>query len=320
MDKSEKISISVIMPVYSGETTVTRTLECLIKQKTSFCELIVINDSSPDKSEELVRRFFEKNKADFKIINHEKNLGLAKSYNEGIRISKGSLIVTLHQDVIFSEDALEKLVFPFGEKDVVAASHRVAHPLKTWNTYNFWQKCFFARQAGKDQFGIDGKFDCFRKEALVKVGQFDEKSFRSAGEDADLVFRLRKIGRIDDTEAKIIHLHKVSKDFSYRDIIYKQKQYSESRGVLLRKKRIKSFQNFLEMFFRELLLIFLLVPYLSYFSAALVIIYSFWYTKLVYFKEYKNPRIIILPFFNIYLLFVSIAYTFRGFIYGKQKM
>jgi len=320
MDKSEKISISVIMPVYSGETTITRTLECLIKQKTSFCELIVINDSSPDSSEELVRGFFEKNNLDFKIINHEKNLGLAKSYNEGIGLSKGSLIVTLHQDIIFSEDALGKLTAPFGENGVVAASHSVSHPLEIWKTYNFWQKCFFARQAGKDQFGIDGKFDCFRKDALMRVGQFDEKSFRSAGEDADLVFRLKKIGRIADTEAKIVHLHKVSKDFSYRDIIYKQKQYSESRGVLLRKGRIKSFQNFLEMFFRELLLIFLLVPYLSYFSAFLIILYSFWYTKLVYLKEYKNPGILILPFFNIYLLFVSFVYTFKGFIYGKQRI
>lgn len=308
------------MPVYDGETTVIRTLESVARQKTKIDEIIIIIDSSPDKSEKLIREFLERKKLDFKIIRHKENLGLARSYNEGIRTSKGNLIVTLHQDVIFSEDALEKLIVPFGDSRVVASSHKVAHPLKIWKTYNFWQKCFFARQAGKDQFGIDGKFDCFRKEALIKAGLFDEIRFRSAGEDADIIFSLKKIGKIANSEAKIIHLHKISENFSYRDVIFKQKQYSESRGVLLRKGRIKSFSNFLGMFFRELLLVSLLIPVLSYLAAVLIIVYSFWYTKLVYFKEYKNPRIIVLPFFNIYLLFVSFAYTLKGLIYGKQKV
>lgn len=309
------------MPVYAGETTVIKTLESLIGQETKFEELIVVNDASPDKSEELIRKFLEKSNFDnFKIISHKENRGLAKSYNEGIKLSVGDLIVTMHQDIIFSKDALGKLIIPMKEKKIVAASHKVSHPLKIWDKYNFWQKCFFARQVGKDQFGIDGKFDCFRKEALFQVGLFDEINFRSAGEDADILFSLRKIGKIVDSDAEIIHLHKVSKNFSYCDIVFKQKQYSESRGVLLRKGKIKSLQNFLEMFFREILLIALLIPHVAYVSFALIILYSFWYTKLVYLKEYKNPRIIILPFFNIYLLFISFAYTFRGFIYGKQRI
>ena len=309
------------MPVYAGETTVIKTLESLISQETKFEELIVINDASPDKSEELIKKFLEEsNFGNFKIISHKKNCGLAKSYNEGIKISKGNLIVTMHQDVIFPKDALGKLIAPLKDEKVVAASHKVSHPLEIWNKYNFWQKCFFARQAGKDQFGIDGKFDCFRKEALFQAGLFDEKHFRSAGEDADILFALRKNGKVADSEAKIIHLHKVSENFGYQDVVFKQKQYSESRGVLLRKGKIKNLQNFLEMFFREILLVALLMPFAAYLSFALIILYSFWYTKLVYLKEYKNPRVVILPFFNIYLLFISFAYTFRGFIYGKQRI
>jgi len=319
MKETSGLSVSVVMPIFNGESTIIKTLQSLLSQKDYFNELIIIDDASTDNSVKLLQDFIG-DKFKYNFICHKEQLGLAKSYNEGINYSSGDLIVTLHQDVVLTDNSLKKLIAPFWDDEVVASSHTVIHPMEIWEDYNFWQKCFFSRLAGKNFSGIDGKFDCFRKEALMKVGLFDEKHFRSAGEDADIVFRLKKIGKIVDSKAKIIHLHRVSDDFSYLDIIFKQKQYSESRGVLLRKGIIKNFRNFLEMFFRELLVITLFIPFVACLSVFLILLYSFWYTKLVYLKKYKNPKIAALPFLNIYLLFVSFIYTLKGFIYGKQKV
>lgn len=314
-----KYTISVIMPVHNGESTLEKTLESLLAESKKFDELIIIDDASSDGSVQAIKEYLHE-KQDYTLIQNEKQKGLAAAYNKGIKAAKCGLIVMLHQDIVLEKKALEKLVEPFADEKTVASTHVVLHPMEIWSKYNFWQKCFFARLAGKDFSGIDGKFDCFRKSVLEKVGLFDEVHFKSAGEDGDMVWKIQRIGKITYTKAKIIHLHKIDPRFSWKDIIQKQKQYSEAQGALFARGRIHEIHSFLRSFFREALLIALLVPYLRILSVFLIAIYSFLYTKPVFSKDYKNPRILILPFFNIYLLFVSFFYSLRGFVYGKQRI
>lgn len=311
-------AISVIMPVHNGKSTLEKTLESLLAQSNIFDELIIVDDASNDGSAKAAAAYLD-GRRDYQFMQNEKCLGLAATYNRGVKAAACDLVVTLHQDIVLENDSLRKLVAPFCDDQVVAASHIVAHPLDVWNRYNFWQKCFFARLAGKDFSGIDGKFDCFRKSALEKVGLFDEIHFRTAGEDGDIVYKLEKIGKISETGAKIVHIHKNDPCFSWKDIIRKQMQYSEAQGALLSRGRINGINPFFKTFFREIMLAALLVPFAAYLSLALILAYSFWYTKLVFLKEYRNPRILVLPFLNIFLLLVSFAYSLRGLILRKQE-
>lgn len=318
MTEEKKISMTVIIPVYNGETTIVKTLESLYEQTIKPEKVIVFNDNSRDGSLEILER--NKEKFGYQLVNHSMNCGLAKTYNEGIKLSESELIITMHQDVILMEDALKKLTGPFSDPGVVAASHVVIHPIDIWRRYNFWQKCFFARLAQKTFSGIDGKFDCFRRKALISAGFFNEKCFRSAGEDGDMVFRLKKIGQIKNTKATIVHIHKDSPLFGIGDIIHKQKQYSEAQGVLFRLGRIDGMEKKFRAFFREIMLFLLLIPIIRYFALVLILTYSIWYTSAVFVNEYKNWRIVILPFLNIYLLFVSLFYSLRGFVLKKQSI
>jgi GT2 family glycosyltransferase len=311
--------ISLLMPVHNGESTLEKTLESLLDQSTKFNDLVIIDDRSCDSSVEIIENYLD-GKQEYTLIRNSKSIGLAAAYNQGIRATNGDLIVTLHQDVVLKKDSLEKLIEPFKNEEIVAASHIVEHPINIWNKYNFWQKCFFSRLAGKDFQGIDGKFDAFRKDALEKVGLFDEKHFRTAGEDGDIVFKLRRIGKIADTDAKIVHLHKIDPNFGWKDILRKQAQYSEAQGALFIRGRIRNVLQFGKSFFREILLLTLLIPYTRILSVVLIIIYSFLYTKLVYKKKHEDKRILILPFFNILLLLVSFIYSLKGILYGKQKI
>jgi glycosyltransferase involved in cell wall biosynthesis len=326
--KEQKIAI--IIPIYNSETTIVETLESLLRQGNNFQELVLINDASSDSSISLVKDFLEKNKQsisekkiEVKIINHPKSQGLAASYNDGIDNSKGELVVTLHSDIILREDSLQKLVAPFSEDEqgkIVATFHAVDHPFEIWNKYNFWQKCFFARLVGKKFSGLDGKFDCFRRTALLKVGKFDAERFKNAGEDGDIIFKLGKLGEMQKTEAEIVHIHSMSPNFSFRDIIQKQKQYSQSQGILLRLGRIHNWSDLPKIFFRELLVLSLLIPYLNLISLVVILFYSIIYTKIMFVREYENKRILVLPLLNVYLLFVSLIFSVKGFLYGKQKI
>ncbi|OGI33471.1 MAG: hypothetical protein A2420_04095 [Candidatus Moranbacteria bacterium RIFOXYC1_FULL_44_13] len=322
------LQVAIIVPVLNAESTIGPTLKSLFEQSHKFDQLVIVDDGCRDNSIQIANQIISENKEivreraiNVKIIRHEKPMGLASSYNDGIRNSESELIVTLHSDIIIQKNSLEKLLTPFSEmpsSDIVAATHKVIHPLEIWKKYNFWQKCFFARLVEKKFSGLDGKFDCFRKSALEKIGLFDERTFKNAGEDGDVVYKLKKIGKIKKTEAEIIHLHSMDPNFSWHDIVRKQQQYSESQGILLRLGRIHGVISYPKIFFREILVIGLFIPYARLISILLIVIYAFLYTKLVFLNEYKNKRIFVLPFLNIYLLFISLVYSLRGVIYGKQ--
>ncbi|HLP49071.1 MAG TPA: hypothetical protein VK469_24225, partial [Candidatus Kapabacteria bacterium] len=159
----------------------------------------------------------------------------------------------------------------------------------------------------------NGQFDCFRKTALEKIGLFEDKP----GEDGEIIYKLEKTGIIAQTEAKIIHMQNLREDFGPRDILYKLKLHAEARGGLLVRGRIKNLREFILIFFREITLLCLLVPYANYFAAVLLLIYSILYTKQVYIEEYRNPRVLILPFWNIFLLFAGFYYSLKGIAYGR---
>jgi len=318
-------NLSIVMPVYNTESTIADTLRSLYKQKSSFGQLIIVDDGSNDQSINIAKKILTKMPISYQLIRHRKNLGLANSYNDGIRRTRSKFIITMHADIILKDGAIKALVSPLiGDKNIVAAYHAVVHPLRIWLKYPFWQKCLFSRLAQKEFSGLDGKFDCFRRSVLLDIGLFDGNTFKRAGEDADIVYRFKQKGEVVKTEAKIIHIHNADYKFSLHDYIYKHKQYAEAQGALLRHGRYFNIFDIMKSFFREFLFIALLLSLISPYSLVLmsimVLAYTYFYTRLVYRYEIKNPRIIILPFVNFYLLFISLIYSAKGFIYGKQQI
>ena len=317
--------VSVIIPVYNGAKTIIESIDSLLKQdyienNINFVEIIVINDNSKDTSFSLMKEYFHDKTIKNVILNNKTNLGLAANYNKGIAISGGDYIVTMHQDVILKENALSLLVSAMNQVETAAAFHYVDHPREIWEKYNFWQKCLFSRLLDKKFYGLDGKFDIFRKSTLIEIGVFDNATFRSAGEDGDIIRKIESVGILKKTEAGIIHIHDNNPKYSLKSYLLKHAQLAEAQGALYRKHGITSIMEFFRAFFRECLLLMLLVPYLRYFSVLLIFLYSFYYTKNVYITEYNNPRILLLPFINISLIFISFFYSLKGFVTGKQYL
>lgn len=97
------ISISVIVPVYGVEKYVGRCVESVMAQATDFAgvlECVIVNDCTPDGSMEVVKGLLTKytGAIRFKIITHDKNLGLSEARNTGIKASSGDYILFLDSD------------------------------------------------------------------------------------------------------------------------------------------------------------------------------------------------------------------------------
>ena len=88
--------LSVIMPVYNVEKTLSRAIESILNQSFSNLELILVNDGSTDKSSEICEEYALKDKR-ISIIN-KKNGGLSSARNEGLKNTKGDFVTFIDSD------------------------------------------------------------------------------------------------------------------------------------------------------------------------------------------------------------------------------
>jgi glycosyltransferase involved in cell wall biosynthesis len=314
--------VTVIVPIYNSESTLFSTLESLEKQKYPIYRVFLVDNNSTDKSSSIMEHYKSVSKNNVVLISHDCDHGLSYSYNECIKLATTELVVTLHSDIVICDnDGLEKLIEPFiKEKDLVATYPLIEFPSEVWDKYGFWQKCLFSRLLNNLHPGRNGMFNCFRRSALLDIGLFDEKTFRTAGEDGDLYQRLQIIGRTIQLDIIVKHLHNIGASFSLKDYIYKENQYAEAGGACFRKNFNMSIKSIILNNTRPILLIGLTIPYIRYFSILLVLFYSIRVTSNVFLNEWRNLRILILPFINTYILFSYSYYYYKGFLTSKQKL
>lgn len=317
-----KSRLTVVMPVYNGATTLNQVFEGLERatDKELVDQIIIINDHSSDNSQEIIASYAKRSPYNVRLINHGTSQGLAAGYNEGSRLAKTDFVLLMHQDIVLTrDDSFTAVLQPFADKAVVATYPVLLHPYEVWKEYSFWQKCLFSRLVDKKTAVLTGKFDAFSKAFLEEVGYFDNKTYRTAGEDSDLKIKIRQRGlKTVNHGVEVVHLQYAEKDFSLKKFIKKEAQYAEAQGVVLRKYGVHDVRGVALSFFRQILLVGLLIPFVNIFFALLIIAYAFAYTKLVYEKEWRDIRILTVPFINIYLLFVAFYVSLRGFARGRQ--
>lgn len=316
--------LTIVLPMRNASTTVLLSLQSINKQTYPIREVIIIDNASSDNSIEIVRNFARKSKIPIRILSHQRNYGLGASFNLGVESSKSSFVVLMHSDCTLpTASELSKLTRPFIENnDIIATYPTIVLPESVWQTYDFWEKCYFARQVGRGVAGLTTKFDCIRKKSYLDVGGIDVKNFGFGGFDADLHESLAKIGKVSKSEAVIIHLHYLGSAFSLGKLLDKQRVDSRTYGRAIRMRGMSLLQNGLFLLIRPSLAILPFIPYLHAIGVMLLIIYSFLYTKKMFITKStrENPRIIILPFLNVFLLYYETFWTIEAFLFGKNKV
>lgn len=99
--------ISIIMPCYNAEAYIDEAILSVLEQTEKNWELIVINDGSKDQSRHVVERFTTSDSR-IRLIENEQNMGVSKTRNRGIEISKGRWIAFLDSDDVWEGNKLEK--------------------------------------------------------------------------------------------------------------------------------------------------------------------------------------------------------------------
>lgn len=108
--------VTVIVPVYNSEEYISRCLESILNQTYQNFNILVVNDGSKDKSQEIINTY--KEKYEDKIISIEQeNKGVAKTRNEGIEKANGDYIMFVDNDDYLDKDYIETYINEIEKND-----------------------------------------------------------------------------------------------------------------------------------------------------------------------------------------------------------
>ena len=88
--------ISVVIPVYNAQKTLSRCIESLLRQTYSCFEIVLVNDGSKDDSLNVCKEYAEKYSC-ISVVD-VKNGGVSRARNLGMIHSKGEYVVFVDSD------------------------------------------------------------------------------------------------------------------------------------------------------------------------------------------------------------------------------
>ena len=101
------IKVSVIIPVYNGETFLEQCLDTVCNQTLKEIEIICVDDGSTDSSYEILKRYEQRDSRITVLQQNNQYAGAAR--NTGKKIAKGDYLVFWDCDDFFELEALEML-------------------------------------------------------------------------------------------------------------------------------------------------------------------------------------------------------------------
>jgi GT2 family glycosyltransferase len=182
--------ISVVVCSYNGSRTVRKTLDALEKLEYPKFEVIVVDDGSRDHTSKIAR--------DFKVrLIRQHNAGLSAARNAGWRAAKGEIVAYLDDDASPDRHWLVYLASAFMASDVAG----IGGPNISFQDDTFIAHCVDHSPGNPTHVLITDRIAehlpgcnmAFRRAALDAIGGFDA-TFRIAGDDVDLCWRLQQQG------------------------------------------------------------------------------------------------------------------------------
>lgn len=107
----DKPLISIIVPCYNQAQYLSDALDSVLAQTYPNWECVIINDGSPDNTDEIAMVYCEKDSR-FKYLKQD-NQGVSMARNNGIRASRGEYILPLDGDDMIAPTYCEKAISHF---------------------------------------------------------------------------------------------------------------------------------------------------------------------------------------------------------------
>jgi hypothetical protein len=199
--------VSIVILCWNRKEDVREGLQRIKKQTYLNFEVIVVDNSSFDGTQEMIESEFP----EVKLIRMFKNIGI-EAYNIGFENAKGEYIVILDDDSFPKEDALEKMVQKF-EADLKLGV--VAFDVRNYLHYDDVkqikeQPSLETKAKAQDYLlAFNGAGAGVRRDVFKKIGYYPEEFFLYWNEP-DTAFRILDAGYSIQFFSDVISYHKYS--------------------------------------------------------------------------------------------------------------
>lgn len=216
--------VSVVISTKSEEKNIGACLQSLLKQTYSNIEIVLVDNNSRDRTIEIAKKYIS--------AIYSKGPERSAQRNYGFKKSRGKIILFIDADMTLEQNVVDECV------RIIKSQHlgSVVIPEKSIGT-SFWAKCKALEK--KLYLGIEWMeaSRCFTREALEKVGAYDE--LLVSGEDWDLSQRVKHDFRQGRVASMIVHhegnlslLKTIQKKYYYSKKFKAYTQKSENRGEI----------------------------------------------------------------------------------------
>ena len=121
MSKKSNFKASVLIANFNNEKYLSQCIESILKQSYRNVEIIVLDDSSDDKSLDVLKKYenkivvLKKKEPKTNIASYDQS----KSYHECAKIASGEIIFFCDSDDFFKENKIEKVIDLFNENNEI---------------------------------------------------------------------------------------------------------------------------------------------------------------------------------------------------------
>ena len=210
--------ISVVLITHNYEKYIENCLDSILSNNNSFIgEIIIVNDSSKDNSEQIINKYLSNPKIKYFYVNFK---SLSKSYNFGIKKSNFPLITKVDADDLLESNFFEDYLKEFKAKnyDLIFGNLKIIDK----DTNIIKTKIQDKKLIGSKFFYPVGSGTIYKKKIWEKIGGFDEKLNYQDDYDFWLkINRIRniKLGAINKSAYKYrMHSLNMSKSFFKKNL------------------------------------------------------------------------------------------------------
>jgi GT2 family glycosyltransferase len=178
--------ISIVVPSWNNHEVLSECLAFIEANSVLEHEVVIVDNGSTPPVEGAV-------------VRNEENKGFPVAVNQGIRASKGDIIILLNDDVIVTPEWDKRLVAHLGNNSIVGPMTNCAAGIQKISIGSYNDGISLNEQSTKysienDGDTIDVNFIIgfcmvFKRSLFDEIGDFDESLWPCSGEEVDFAFR-----------------------------------------------------------------------------------------------------------------------------------
>ena len=195
----EKPRVTVLMSVYNGEKYLREAIDSILGQTFKDFEFLILDDGSTDSSAEIIRSYSDPR---IRLIQNEKNIGLTRSLNKGLKLANAQYIARMDADDISLPERLEKqtafLFKNLGYGVVGSSYYHIDGSGKRGPLIRVLTKNSEIQKELKKKNWFGHGSVMMRRDAVLEAGGYDER-YKYA-QDYDLWLRIAKAYRLANIE------------------------------------------------------------------------------------------------------------------------